>query len=374
MIRVALICDQLRVQQQVQSVLEREGFLVLGCLDKPEAVRAHLAEWAPEAILVAEPFGSTDTVELTRQIRTLATSAALLILGKGSDPGRIRLLFRSGADDVLQVPRDLSSVPLAIRETVQSGRNRSGPGISGGKVVVVWSPKGGVGCSLVAANLAVALQVQQRRRTLLADLNSPYGGVDAILALQPERTFADLFRVIDELHAGHVAQACTEHRSGLAVLCAANTPGPLGGLEPVHITNLVRVCRSLFDVTVLDLPSAWVSPVITAVDLADRLLLVVTPDAPAVRSAQVGVGLLPLAKRERQMTGVVVNRVSTRSELQPREIGEMLALPVVATIQSDFVALEPHVNTGQPLISSTPVRAKPSRVAQDLSRLAQRLA
>lgn len=370
MIRVALLCDQPRIRQQVMLVLRQEGLLVLGCVESAGVLRAQLADWAPDAAVVAEPFCGLDVAAVGRQ---LPPGTALLALTRDPAPEHLRRLFRQGAADVLPFPRALAGLPAAIREAVRS-RAPAAAGSGGGQVVALWSPKGGVGCSLLAANLAVALQVQQRRRTLLVDLGGPYGGADILLGLQPERDLSALFRVMGELHPDHVARACTTHPTGLSVLCASRLPEPVGGLQPEHPGALSAVCRQMFDVVLFDVPSPWVPPVAAALAAADRVLLVVTPDAPSVRAAQAAVGLLPAARGQAPAAGVIVNRVSPRAELQPGEIGALVGLPVVATVHSDFLAIEPLINTGKPLIMPRHGPGQRGRLLQDLGRLAQRLA
>lgn len=370
---MAVLFDQGRLQFDLLSILRQEGFVVLGTVEKREAIRDRLQAWQPDAVVISNPFAGVEVGVLVQQLRSAFPALAIVVVGKEVNPDQVRHLFRSGAADVLPA-RSLHAIPAAIREASKersAGGSSYGP--SGGSVLAIWSPKGGVGCSLLAANLAVALQVRQRRRTLLADLNGPFGSIHGLLGLKPERTLSDLFRVMPELTPTHLAQATTTHSSGLSVLCAPRLQQPLGGLLPDHITSLTQVSRSRFDITVLDLPAAWVPPVEAALEAADRLLIVVTPDAPAVRATQAGVAFLPASKRDRAMAGLVVNRVSSRSDLNAWEIGQIVGLPVIANVHADFAMLEPLINTGQTLVHQVQQRREP-KVAQDLLQLAQRLA
>lgn len=363
MIRVALLCDQLRLQDDLAALLQRDGLIVLGSIDRPDAIPEQLRTWAPDAVIIADPFAGTDPADLTLRIQGLLPDAARLILLRGNDSVQIRRLFLAGADDVITGASTLAS---AIREGVQ----RRIAGAAGCKVIAIWSPKGGVGCSLVAATLAVALQVKQHRRTLLADLTGPFGGADRLLGMKPERTLADLFGVAQELNPNHVLQALAAHDSGLSVLCASRRPEPAGGVMPEHLTPLLAICRRMFDTVVLDVPAAWTPVAKAAVEMASRVLLVLTPDVPAIGVVQAALKLLPPAKREQQMVGMVINRTSPRVELQPQAIGAVVDLPILATIRADFLSIEPYVNTAEPLVSSARA-GRETRISEDLLRLAR---
>lgn len=363
MIRVALLCDQLRLKGDLAALLQRDGLVVLGCIDRPDAIPEQLRAWAPDATVIAGPFAGTDPADLARRVQGLLPGAALLVLLRSNDSAQTRQLFLAGADDVLTGTAGLAG---AIREAVQ----RRTAGAAPGYILAVWSPKGGVGCSSLAANLGVALQAHAHRRTLLVDLNGPFGGADRLLGLKPERTLADLSGVAQELNPSHVLQALTAHGSGLNVLCASRRPDPAGGLLPEHLSALLPVCRRMFDTVLLDVPAAWSLISKTAVDLASRILLVVTPDAPAIGALQDALPLLPPGKREQRLVGLVINRASPRVELQPREIGAVVDLPVLGTIRSDFLSIEPLVNSSEPLVSTTRAHRE-SRIGEDLLRLAR---
>lgn len=338
MIRVAILADQPRCKHDITTALQRHGLVVLGTLDAAAELPRQLGTWVPEAVVLAAPFAGAPAAQWLSELRRLAPEAALLVVSRDTAAAQVRQLFCAGADDVLALPRDLNTLPQALRDAVQRRREAAHPGGGAGRVVAVWSPKGGTGCSLLAAGLALALQTRQQRRTLLADLTGPFGGAERLVGLQdePERTLADLFRVIGELSPDHLLQACTAHESGLALLAAPRLSEPLGGLLPEHVSAVAGLCGRLFERTVLDVPSLWHPTVAAALAAADRLLLVLTPDVPAVRAAQAALDLLPALRREQKTVGLVVNRLCRRSELQPDAIGRLLDLPVVGRVRANY--------------------------------------
>lgn len=372
MIRVALLCDQLRLQQDLSALLSREGFVLPGIIDHPSDVLDKVAQWTPDLLLLVEPFGGADTGRVVHQVQSLYPAIPPVVLARGTDPARIRQFFRSGVADVLTLPTDLPALPEALRDAV---RVRSGADGAGGKVIGLWAPKGGAGCSLLTANLGVLLQQRHRRRTMLIDLCGPFGGASAMLGITPERSLSDLFRVMAELTETHLSQALTMHESGLSLLAAPRLPEPHGGLLPEHIGGLTRLGRSQFDLILLDIPSGWGASVPAAIGACDRLLLIITPDGPAIQTLQAAIGLLPPELRERLTAGLIINRVSPRLELRPKEIEAMTGLPIVATLPSDFLLLEPLINTGRPIPPrSSGVVGKEPPLTRDLAALAARLA
>jgi len=148
-----------------------------------------------------------------------------------------------------------------------------------GTVIGIFSAKGGVGKTILATNLAVAVGVGHRRRTAIIDLNPGIGTSDLLLDLEPERSWADLLSVIDELSAKHLKLAVTEYRPGVDLLASPPSVTWKQALTKKNLASLLEVFRKEYDLIVLDTSSGGGGLTGAALSLADIRLVVLTPDA-----------------------------------------------------------------------------------------------
>ena len=202
--------------------------------------------------------------------------------------------------------------------------------------VAVVGAKGGCGASLVATNLAVAFT--RHGSTLLVDLHNGDGTDDLLLDLRPERAWADLLPVAGELEPRQLDLATLTHSGGLRFLAAPPQPVPAG---KDRVALLLQVLATRLDWLVLDVPS---SP--SEVVEADSVLVVATPDAPALRGAQGLLRRLPPETRSR--AGLVLNQVTRAHPAHPASVASALACPLLGVLPSDARGVGFQVSFGRP--------------------------
>lgn len=232
-------------------------------------------------------------------------------------------------------------------------------------VIGIFSAKGGVGKSLIATNLGVAVGVGQKRSTALIDLSPGLGTADVLLDLEPERSWADLLPVMDELTDKHLRLAVTEYRPGMDLL--ACPPGLLEDerLGREDIASLLDVFREKYEVIFLDTASGWGSVNRAAYLFADLRLMVLTPDVPCLRSTRRYLNSIP----EKEITvGLVINQYSPGAAVEPQEIAEHLDLKVFSVLPMDPNGVWSNVSYGQPC-----VLRKNSRLGKSFRRMAKKV-
>lgn len=285
-----------------------------------------------------------------------------LLLARQLDPDQVRAAYRAGAVDCLLVPDELPSLVAAIRT---AGHAQGG----GGRLIAVHSAKGGSGKTVIAANLAVALQTQCGLRTLLVDLNLQVGGAEILLALEPERSLVHLLPVVAELDSDHLARVAVSHQSGLMVLCSPADLEAAGRVTADKVRSLLIGCRRLFDAVVVDCPSHLDENTQAVLALADPVLLIATPDALSIPPLQRALGQLESrGVLDRRRVRLVVNRVSGSTDVQPADLSSLSGLPLAGTVRSDFRHLQPVVNRGRSLVTAGVA------LARDIAALARAVA
>lgn len=294
----------------------------------------------------------------------------VVVLLRRPDFDLARRVSRAGATDVLLIPGELPGLAESVRRALIRARSAAGEaGRPPGRLVALYSAKGGSGRTLLAANLALALQ--DKRRVLLIDLDLQTGGAETALGLKAERSLLDLLPVLDELNETHLRNVVTAHPSGLDLLAAPAAGAVVDQLAPPQIGPLLTTCRRYYDMVVFDLP-AWRNPGTQAVlSSADQILYIITPDAMSIAVLQ---RTLPVLRsvRSAEHLSLVVNRKSSGNELKSQDIARLVDLPVIGEIRAAYREIEPLLNLGKPLIGRRTVRQ--SGLVREIRALAAQLA
>ena len=260
------------------------------------------------------------------------------------------------------------------RETVDDG---SGPVLqSGGSngawngratTIAVFNPKGGVGKTTVATNLASALQTRKGKSVLLIDADTVTGHVTTSLGIDSVRTVADSWR--DELDGGPVEtlfEIAAEHTSGMKVVALTDSPLHTDILDPARIAAAIAAARIFVDFIVIDLHPSYSTLNQAVFEEADRILVPVTPDVPAIRAAvqlrDVAVGL---GCRER--LAMVINRANSGVTVEDME--RTVGMPALALIRSGGLLFVRAANEGRTVIDMFPKE----KITVDFDTLADRV-
>jgi cellulose biosynthesis protein BcsQ len=234
-------------------------------------------------------------------------------------------------------------------------------------VVVVFNPKGGVGKTTVAMNLAATLQLNRKQRVLLIDADTVTGHVTTSLGLEQVRTVADSWR--DELEGGPsetILEIASSHSSGMSVVSLTSSPLMTDVLEPQRVAEAISLSRRGFDFIVIDLHPSYGALNQALFNLADRILVPVTPDVPALRAA-VQLRDLGAELGVADRLALVVNRAN--SGVSVADMERTVGMPALALIRSGGLLFVRAANEGRTVIEMYPKE----RITADFEALADRL-
>jgi Flp pilus assembly CpaE family ATPase len=235
------------------------------------------------------------------------------------------------------------------------------------KIIVVFNPKGGVGKTTVATNLAATLQSQFDQQVLLVDADTVTGHVTVSLGLEQVRTVVDAWRdQEDEPVRSTLMELATEHVSGMRVVALTATPLHTEILEPAAVMDAINAARRKFDVIIVDMHPSY-SPLNQAIFAnADRILVPVTPDVPALRAAvQFRDVAVELGLRER--LAMVVNRAN--SGVSVADMERTVGMPALALIRSGGLFFVRAANEGRTVVDRFPKE----KVSEDFTSLAAQI-
>jgi pilus assembly protein CpaE len=235
-----------------------------------------------------------------------------------------------------------------------------------GSVIVVFNPKGGVGKTTVATNLAAAIQTRDLR-VLLVDGDTVTGHILTSLGIEGAPTVADAWNDEAEYHepALPFAQLAAEHPTGMRVLALTNSPLVVDVLDPERVATAVEGARRSFDVIIVDLHPSYSSLNRAFFSVADRIIVPVTPDVPALRAAiQLREVAEDLGIRDR--LAMIVNRAN--SGLSVEDIERTVGMTTLSLIRSAGLVLVRAANEGKTVIERYPK----DKVSEDFQALADR--
>ncbi|MFF5371412.1 CpaE family protein [Streptomyces sp. NPDC013187] len=324
-------------------------------IDTLARLAAESVDELPEVVIVHERIGPVPALELIREVALRFPAVGVILVTSDASPGLFQAAMDYGARGLVALPlsyEELASRVQAVAQWSVGVRRHLGAGGDvftgvGGTVVTVSGAKGGSGATLTAIQLALAAQASGRS-TALVDMDLQTGDIASYLDVQFRRSVVDLAAITD-ISPRVLADAVFRHDTGLALLLA-----PAEGERGEDVTDraarqIVSALRSRYEVVVIDCGAQLGGAGAAAVEMADRALLVTTPDVVAVRGAKRAVRMWDrLQIRKAEETTVVVNRHSRATEIQPPLIQKITGTAVAATVvPANFKELQSVVDAGR---------------------------
>jgi len=279
------------------------------------------------------------------------TQAPVLIVASSGSSGLLEQALEADVADVLLLPQLVENVVFAIRKATHSGRRLSSSNGGGrhGKIVTVFSPKGGTGKTVTATNLATAAAKFEGRKALLLDLDLQFGDAAIMMGVEPEKTIYDLVVAPGELDSEKLAGYTTKHPSGLSVLPAPLRPEDAELVTEAKLGRLLEVARESFDVIVVDTSPFFHGPMLATLDRTDELLLLCSLDVPTLKNLRLALQTLDLLSFPKSRVRIVLNRSNSKVGMKPSEVEGALGMKVRFEVPSDR-AVPLAVNRGNPVV------------------------
>ncbi len=285
--------------------------------------------------------------------------------------------IRGGVRDVLGAPVDTGQLNEAVRRVDQSlsvGRPRATAVIpeesdrEGGKVITVFSTKGGAGKSMLATNLGVLLAQRAEGPVVLVDADLQFGDIAVMLKLAPQHTIVDAVGAYDRLDVGFLESLLATHQpSGLRVLPAPLEPAFADQIGAEQMSHIISLLRSFCSFVVVDTPAYFNEVVLSLIEDSDEVLLVAGMDIPNIKNVKIGLQTLRLLNTPMSKIHLILNRANSKVKLEVSEVERTLQVKADALIPSDIVVPQ-SVNKGTPVVIDAPRSA----IAKSLEQLADR--
>jgi pilus assembly protein CpaE len=364
--------------ETLDKVLGKPGRAVTR-IDDPDKLRAAVAD---HDVVVLDTVPAPRTVtDVTRELRANADLAELPILAITSSDDveeRIRLL-EAGADDVMVRPIDERELDARV-EALDLRHRRSkelrpstfvaATRRPGRRLVVVYSPKGGVGTTTVAVNLALAIGARMPDAAAVVDLTPMGGHVATHLDIRPKLTIADLIRDSQGLISPEILRTTylTRHERGVQVLAGSPSPSTAQLMAGEDATRTLEGLLAAVPNVVADLGSHLDERVVASLEAADDVVIVVTPDFPTLKATHAFLEFLGNATTKIAEPTIVVNEIYALQTLTPGDIENALARRVAIRIPYDPLLYLRAANQGTPVFAAAPT-SQPARRFDQLAAI-----
>jgi pilus assembly protein CpaE len=331
---------------------------------------AVIGEGATVAALVGD-LASLDRFDLAVDPGDAGTDVVLLVHGDNLDPREALATLREhsllpvilvtdapstelvhwaldgGIADVLPLPASPEGLHFAIEKAARDASRRAESGR--GRVVTVFSPKGGSGKSVVSTNLAVASALHTTSRTLLIDLDLQFGDAAIMLGLAPANTLHELIGTPATLDAEKLEVYTERHASGVDVLPAPLRPEDAELITEDAIRALLGVARASYDVVIIDTAPFFYGPMLATLDETDQLLLLCNPDVPTLKNVRLTLQTLEMLSFPNDRLRVVLNRASSSAGIDTSDVEAALGRAIDIILPLD-PAVPLAVNRAEPVV------------------------
>jgi pilus assembly protein CpaE len=319
----------------------------------------------PTVVIVGPDSASEATLDRIDTLRHTdsASYVTVLLVVESMSTTILRQAMRAGVSDVL--PATCKDPELA--DLVRSGMERVealglNDGSMRGRVVAVFSPKGGAGTTTIAVNLAIAASHGGGATPILVDADLPFGDVAITLGLDPTNSLADATGA--DIDAARLkGLLVTEATSGLRTLLAPADPARAEVVSSADVIRTLELCRQIAPLVVVDTSSAFDEVTLSILDQADDVIVVASPDVTTVKNAKVALDTLHRLGVAQANTFLVLNRVLPKPLLPVSDVERVLGLKAYTVPEDETVAEAAHA--GRPL-----VRDPKSKAAKAIAALA----
>lgn len=367
--RVLVVDDIAETRENIRKLLQFEADIeVVGAARTGKEAVQLTDELKPDVVLMDINMPDMDGITATETIRQRNQVAQIVILSVQGDPNYMRRAMLAGARDFLTKPPMADELISAVRragEMARLERSKSvqvaapsassakpsfGISSTEGRIIMVYSPKGGTGTTTLAVNLAITLN-NEETKAVLVDGNLQFGDVAIFLNEQGKNTILDLAPRADELEPEIVDSVLIKHTSsGLRILAAPAKPEHADHVSSDQFSKLLKYLRQIYAYVIVDTTHVLNDVTLSALDISDIVVLVVTQDIPAIKNTRLFLDLLATIGVNRNRISFVMNRYDKRITITPDKVSENLKQEIVGVIPLDERIVIPSVNRGVPFM------------------------
>ena len=393
-IRVLIVDDIPETRDHLSKLLGFEGDIdVVGAAASGAEAIELASSLTPDVVLMDINMPDMDGIAATELLARTVPTAAVVMMSVQGEADYLRRSMLAGAREFLVKPFSSDELTASIRQVYTRERDKqsriavapvaSASSVGGGgastesgepgTVVAVFSPKGGVGRTTVAVNMAVAAATELGKRVVLVDGSFQFGDVGVLLNLNPKnKSIADLVPELEQ--AGHEVESIDtfviNHSAGIRVLLAPPSPEMAELITPSGIKRVIEALRLTHDLVVVDCTSYFNDTTLAILDSADVILTMLSLEITSIKNMRLFLEVADQLGYEGGKVRLVLNRADSALGIRIADVEHSIGRKVDETIVSDGRSVVYALNRGVPFFLSN----REAQVSQDILRLARSVA
>jgi pilus assembly protein CpaE len=383
-IRVLIVDDVPESRDNVEKLLRFEGDIEVVAKAARGQEGIDLAmRLQPDVILMDINMPDMDGITATTEITSRLPTAGVIMMSVQDEPDLLRRAMLAGAREFLSKPFSLEELITAVRHVsrlaqqvqrpvVTASPNGTAPRASDvglAKIISVIGNKGGVGRSVIATNVAMAIRQLTNKQVALIDASLNFGDVGVMMNVAKSKTFSDITVQPHQLDRELLDDVLVTHSSGIRLLLAPATPQESETVSVELLRAAVSVLSKTVDYIVVDTRPGFDDMMLALMDQSDKLLLVLTMEMSAIKDTRQFLEIAELLGYPEEKITLVLNRFNNYSGIPVGDIAENLKREIEFRVPDDPAVVLRSVNEGSPLTSSQPE----SRFSAEINRLTSTL-
>ena len=389
-IRVLIVDDIPETRDHLSKLLGFEGDIdVIGAAASGREALQLATSLNPDVVLMDINMPDMDGIATTELLAREVPTASVIMMSVQGESDYLRRSMLAGAREFLVKPFSSDELTASIRQVftrerekmtrmavaaAEAGGPRTGtsqtPSGEPGQVVAVFSPKGGVGRTTVAVNLAVAAATELGKKVVLVDGSFQFGDVGVLLNLNPKnKSIADLVPELEQ--AGHEVESIDtfviNHSAGIRVLLAPPSPEMAELITPAGIKRVIEALRLTHELVVVDCTAFFNDTTLAILDSADTILTMLSLEITSIKNMRLFLEVADQLGYDGGKVRLILNRADSALGIRVTDVEHSIGRKVDETIVSDGRSVVYALNRGVPFFLSN----REAQVSQDILRLAR---
>lgn len=392
-IRVMIVDDIAETRENIRKLLQFETDIeVVGAARSGEEALQIAGDVEPDVVLMDINMPDMDGIAVTESLLRDVPYAQVVMLSVQSEADYMRRAMLAGARDFIAKPPSGEELIRTIRVVSERAREQKeklaqpvqqpqmpgtgpfpgGTGALEGKLLTIYSAKGGVGCTMLATNIAIGLNTDETP-AVLVDANLQFGDVSVFMNLQVKNSMLDVASRAEELESDYIDEILMTHESGLKVLAAPPRPEMADEVQAEQLREVLKFLKQNYAYVVVDTASTMDDVSLAVLDISDLLVAVATPDIPSIKDSRLLFDLLNVLEFPRERICFVLNKMERKTGISAQAVSENLKRPVEGQIPSEEQVVAGSINRGIPLMMGDKGKVPARNILDLLGTIRQRL-